>query len=186
MVFNKWLTVTTLDGNNYNFDDVGVQGAATTAYNQYMAHQTIHSYIEDGSEYVEIFIPYSSIMNVYFEEEKKDSPIWDKNCSEGSCDGLYFFYAMGSPTFSPMEEGMVITTEEVAIGVGCAPSPEVSDLSELLPISVSASTPDIVNIVPEPEVNVCAIVPVSSGQTEIAISVPSQGCVFKFTVEIGQ
>lgn len=186
MVFNKWLTVTTLNGNNYNFDDVGVQGAATTAYNQYMAHQTIHSYIHNGSEYVEIFIPYSSIMDVFFDEVKNNSPIWDKNCSEGSCDGLYFFYAMGSPMFSPIEEGMVITTEEVFIGVGCALSPEVSDVSELLPISVSASTPGIVNIVPEPEANVRIIVPVSSGQTEIAVSVPSQGCVFKFTVEIGQ
>lgn len=185
MVFNKWLTVTTLNGNNYNFDDVGVKGAATTAYNQYMAHQTIHSYIQDGSEYVEIFIPYSSIVDVLFGEVKNNLPIWDKNCSEGSCDGLYFFYAMGSATFSPIEEGMVITTEEVAIGVGCAPSPELSDPSELLPISVSASTPGIVNIVPEPGINVCAIVPVSSGQTEIAISVPAQGCVFKFTVAVG-
>lgn len=186
MVFNKMLTVTTLDGNNYDFDDVGVQGAATTAYNQYMAHQTIHSYIEENGAYVEIFIPYSSIMDVFIEEAKNNSPIWDKNCSEGSCEGLYFFYAMGSSTFSPIEEGMVITTEEVAIGVGCAPSPELSDPSELLPISVSASTPGIVNIVPEPGINVCAIVPVSSGQTEIAISVPSQGCVFKFTVRVGQ
>lgn len=185
MVFNKRLTVAALDGNNYNFDDVGVQGAATTAYNQYTAHQTIHSHIMKNDAYVEIFIPYSSIMDVFIEEVKNNSPIWDKNCSEGTCDGLYFFYAMGSSTFSPIEEGMVITTEEVAIGVCCAPSSELSAPSELLPISVSASTPGIVNIVPEPGINVCTIVPVSSGQTEIAISVPAQGCVFKFTVKIG-
>jgi len=189
MVFNKMLTVTTLDGNNYNFNDVGVQGAATTAYNQYMAHQTIHSYIQDNGGYVEIFIPYSSIMNVFVGEEKKDSYIWDKNCSEGSCDGLYFFYAIGSPSFSALEEGAVITLPnlETIMGVACAASPDFPDFSELIQLSAEASDPSVVTITPEANVNICDIFPVATNsETEITLSVPSQGCVRKFTVRIGQ
>lgn len=185
MVFDKRLTVTTLNGNNYIFDDVGVKGAATTAYNQYMAHQTIHSHIQKNGEYVEIFIPYSSIMDVFIEEDKKDSPIWDKNCSEGSCEGLYFFYSTSPHTLSPLGDVTEINVNlENVLFVMCANDPDFSgDHSQLVPMTVEASDPSLVNIVEEDRIyNIYPVA--SSTETEITLSVPSQGCVRKFTFKV--
>lgn len=184
MVFNKTLTVLTHDGSNHNFDDVGVKGAATTAYNQYMAHQTIHSHIQKNGEYVEVFIPYSSIMDVFIGEVKNNLPIWDKNCSEGSCEGLYFFYSTSPPTLSPLGDATEINVNvENGLFVMCANDPDFSgDPSQLVPMTVEASDPSLVNIVEEG--GIYSIFPISSStETEITLSVPSQGCVRKFTIK---
>lgn len=114
MVFNKTLTVITHDGNNHNFDDVGVKGAATTAYNQYMAHQTIHSYIQNGSEYVEVFIPYSSIMDVFIGKDDRNTTFCDTNCTEDcpriDCGLLRWLTIKGEgPTFDEVEDGKTFT-----------------------------------------------------------------------------
>lgn len=183
MVFNKTLAITTLDGWGFYFYD-NPNGGATTAYNQYMAHQTIHAYADDeNGGFVDTFIPYSSVKSVFITEEKKDSPILDDNCpKEGSaCEGISLYYWVGRDPVA-LTDGEQITIASDTTFFYCTDAPE----GEPIPVTATSSNPTAFSVeIVSDDVVGFNLIKGTGANTNITVTVPSHSCSISFSVSDG-
>lgn len=179
MIFKKKVLFGLKDGNPVLFVDNG----ADTAYSQYMAHQTIHSYEVAGDDesltQVEIFIPYSSIADTSIEPKNSNTKIKDDNCpnDENTCEGIYLFYWKGRDPVALMD-GDHVVVEPDTLFFFCSDAPE----GEPIPVTATSSDPAAFSVeIVSDDVVGFNLIKGTGANTNITVTVPSHNCSISFT-----
>lgn len=106
MVFDKSIKFVLANGEEVTFDDAVKAGAGTTAYNQFIAKDLIHSFMDVSGEELEVYIPFHAIISATLTVDGKEVTLTDAVCGGSACcDPPPKYYNRGEGETMDMECG---------------------------------------------------------------------------------
>lgn len=188
MEFNKVITFY-LDNTDVVFADETNPGAATTAYNQFLAKKTIHA----TSTFGDTYIPFHAIKKATLTVEGVEKDITDDVCGGGgsgdcTCSNLYFFYNSGKEPIKCNEEMTITSGETHRITNSTTPN-NSSDGEDSVAMNATVSNPTSFSVTAgksgnAPEIQIISATDeAQEGDTAtVTLTVPSADCQFVINV----